>query len=97
MASSDVMAITKWAVQAPSSKESPASWRGGAEGYYSDTLRGRVMRASSFRAKSNSDRGDGSVFEMSQQSNFRNRAVVKKAGDRYRIGICARNSIIRQP
>src|SRR5262249_27558965 len=26
----------------------------------------------------------GSVFEMSQQSNFRNRAVVEKAGVRYR-------------
>ena len=29
MASSDVMAITKWSIQAPSSKKSPASWSKG--------------------------------------------------------------------
>jgi hypothetical protein len=58
MASSDVMAITKWSVQPR--KAPPPGWvrRGGAEGYYSDIPRGRIMRGEFLPPQSNSDRGD---------------------------------------
>ena len=70
------MAVTKWSIQAPSPKKSLAYWRGGAEDYYSDTLRGRVMRGEFLLRHSNSDRGDwfrvGNVtaFEFQRSAAF---------------------------
>jgi hypothetical protein len=67
-------------------KESPAEAGQGLilEGNQDEDTAIDTQIATVLRPEGFSRRNPGSVFEMSQQSNFRNRAVEEKTGVRYR-------------